>query len=72
MDINGNMKILHRVYIKIIQRRNRVMNKKGSSIAEEIVSEIKRAEYFKEYAKRKKKLKEKLDKINIEKGENDG
>lgn len=45
------------------------MKRKGSSIAEEIISEIKRAEYFKEYAKRKKKLKEKLAKINVEKGE---
>ena len=48
------------------------MKRKGSSIAEEIISEMKRTEYFKEYAKRKKKLKEKLDKINIEKGKNDG
>lgn len=48
------------------------MKVKGSSIAEEIISKIKRAEYFKEYAKRKKRLKEKLAKINVEKGENDG
>lgn len=48
------------------------MKKKGSIVAEEIMRDMKRAEYFKEYAKRKKRLKEKLSKINIEKGENDG
>lgn len=35
------------------------MKRKGSSIAGEIISEMKRAEYFKEYAKRKKRLIEK-------------
>lgn len=48
------------------------MKKKGSIVAEEIMRDMKRAEYFKEYAKRKKKLKEKLTKINVEKGESDG
>ena len=48
------------------------MKKKRSIVAEEIISDMKRAEYFKEYAKRKKKLKEKLAKINIEKGGNNG
>ena len=38
------------------------MKVKGSSIAEEIISEMKRQEYFKEYAKRKKKLIEKRKK----------
>lgn len=46
------------------------MKVKGSSIAEEIISEIKREEYFKEYAKRRKRLKENLAKINIEKEQN--
>lgn len=48
------------------------MKKKGSIVAEEIMRDMKRAEYFKEYAKRNKKLKEKLSKINIEKGGNNG
>lgn len=42
------------------------MKRKGSLIAEEIISEIKRAEYFKEYAKRKKEQKSIYDKYKKE------
>lgn len=38
------------------------MKKKGSIVAEEIISDMKREQYFKEYAKRKKRLIEKRKK----------
>lgn len=42
------------------------MKEKGSRIADEIISQMKREKQFREYAKRKKEMKEK-DKQNKEK-----
>lgn len=56
MVINGNICLIHRVYI---QRSKYAMKNKGSKIADEIMREINREKYYKEYFERKKELEEK-------------